>query len=387
MASGAVGRTFAGRDELRGDKSMNRRTLLTTAAASAAVAAASSFSTPAISQSRKEWRLITTWPKNLPGLGTGAQYFADQVTKCTGGRLTVKLFASGEIVPPFESIDAVGSGTVEMGHGCPYYWKGKSPASEFLSNFPFGLTAQEYNGWYYFGGGKELADEVYREQLGCKFLLCGNTGVQHPGWSRKEVNSLADMKGLKIRIPGIPGEVMKRAGATVVNLPGSEVAAALASGAIDWVEWNNPYGEASLGFWRHAKYYYTPGWHESGTSLELFVNAKKWDSLEDDLKAIVEQCANSTNVVMLSEFQLRSGPVLQQFIKQHGVIIKTLSDDVLTKLGEISGDVIAELIAKDKLSAKVFKSMAKVRLEQIAYTDVTEASFIQARKLKYTFPS
>lgn len=387
MAAWAVGRTFAGRDELRGDKSMNRRTLLTTAAASAAVAAASSFSTPAISQSRKEWRLITTWPKNLPGLGTGAQYFADQVTKCTGGRLTVKLFASGEIVPPFESIDAVGSGTVEMGHGCPYYWKGKSPASEFLSNFPFGLTAQEYNGWYYFGGGKELADEVYREQLGCKFLLCGNTGVQHPGWSRKEVNSLADMKGLKIRIPGIPGEVMKRAGATVVNLPGSEVAAALASGAIDWVEWNNPYGEASLGFWRHAKYYYTPGWHESGTSLELFVNAKKWDSLEDDLKAIVEQCANSTNVVMLSEFQLRSGPVLQQFIKQHGVIIKTLSDDVLTKLGEITGAVIAELIAKDKLSAKVFKSMAKVRLEQIAYTDVTEASFIQARKLKYKFPS
>lgn len=366
---------------------MNRRTLLKTAAASATVAAASAFPTPAISQSRKEWKLITTWPKNLPGLGTGAQYFADQVTKCSGGRLTVKLFASGEVVPPFESIDAVGSGTVEMGHGAPYYWKGKSPATQFLSNFPFGLTAQEYNGWYYFGGGKELADEVYREQLGCKFLLCGNTGVQHPGWSRKEVNSLADMKGLKIRIPGIPGEVMKRAGATVVNLPGSEVAAALASGAIDWVEWNNPYGEAAMGFWRHAKYYYTPGWHESGTSLELFVNAKKWDSLEDDLKAIVEQCANSTNVVMLSEFQLRSGPVLQQFIHQHGVIIKTLSDDVLTKLGEITGEVISELIAEDKLSAKVYKSMAKVRLEQIAYTDVTEASFIQARKLKYKFPS
>ena len=145
--------------------------------------------------------------------------------------------------------------------------------------------------------------------------------------------------------------------------------------------------QPSLGFWRHDKFYYTPGWHESGTSLELFVNAKKWDSLEDDLKAIVEQCANSTNVVMLSEFQLRSGPVLQQFINQHGVIIKTLSDDVLTKLGEITGDVISELIAKDKLSAKVFKSMAKVRTEQIAYTDVTEASFIQARKLKYKFPS
>lgn len=366
---------------------MNRRTLLTTAAATAAVAAASSFPSPAISQNKLKWRMVTTWPKNLPGLGTGAQYFADQVTKCSGGRLSIQLFASGEIVPAFESIDAVGSGTVEMGHGAPYYWKGKAPASEFLSNFPFGLTAQEYNAWYYFGGGAALCDEVYRAQLGCKFILCGNTGVQHPGWSRKEINSLADMKGLKIRIPGIPGEVMKRVGATVVNLPGSEVASALASGAIDWVEWNNPYGEASMGFWRHAKYYYTPGWHEPGTSLELFVNSKKWDGLDGELKAIVEQCAAATNVVMLSEFQLRSGPVLQQFLKQHGVIIKTLSDEVLAKLGETTGEVISELIAKDKFSAKVFKSMAKVRQEQIAYTDVTEASFIHARKLKYKFPT
>jgi TRAP-type mannitol/chloroaromatic compound transport system substrate-binding protein len=366
---------------------MKRRTLLTAAAVTAAAAAASSFPKPALSQKTEKWRLITTWPRNLPGLGTGAQYFADQVTKCSGGRLTVQLFPGGEVVPPFESIDAVRAGTVEMGHGAPYYWKGKSPATEFLSNFPFGLTAQEYNGWYYYGGGKELCDEVYREQLGCKFLICGNTGVQHPGWSRKEVNSLADVKGLKIRIPGIPGEVMKRAGATVVNLPGSEVAPALASGAIDWVEWNNPYGEASMGFWRHAKYYYTPGWHESGTSLELFVNAKKWDGLAPDLKAIVEQCANSTNVVMLSEFTARSGPVLQTFLKEHGVIVKKLSNDVLTKLGNLSGEVISELIAADKLSAKVFKSMAKFRNEQIAYTDVTEASFIEARKLPYKFPS
>jgi len=365
---------------------MKRRKFVKTAVVTTAVAAASAFPTPAISKSKTTWRLITTWPKNLPGLGTGAQYFADQVTKCSDGRLTIKLHASGEIVPAFESIDAVGSGTVEMGHGAPYYWKGKAPSTQFLSNFPFGLTAQEYNAWYYYGGGAALADEVYRAKLGCKFILCGNTGVQHPGWSRKEVKTVADFKGLKIRIPGIPGEVMKRVGATVVNLPGSEVAAALASGAIDWVEWNNPYGEASMGFWRHAKYYYTPGWHEPATSLELFVNAKKWDGLPADLKAIVEQCAAATNVVMLSEFQARSGPVMQQFLNEYGVIVKTLSDEVLVKLGSTTGEVISELISSDALSAKVFKSMSKFRKEQIVYTNVTEASFIHARQLKYKFP-
>lgn len=210
---------------------MDRRKFLTTATvATAATAATSTISSPAISSNQRKWRMVTTWPKNLPGLGTGAQYFADQVTKCSGGRLSVELFSAGEIVPAFESIDAVKSGTVEMGHGCPYYWKGKAPAAEFVSNFPFGLTAQEYNAWYHFGGGDKLCDELYADAFGCKFIVCGNTGVQHPGWSRKEVNTLADFKGLKIRMPGLGGEIMKRLGATVVNLPGGEVPTALAFG-------------------------------------------------------------------------------------------------------------------------------------------------------------
>ena len=363
---------------------MKRRTLLTGAAAAAA---GLSFPAPAISQNRMEWRMVTTWPKNLPGLGTGAQYFADQITKCSGGRLTVKLYASGEIVPPFESIDAVGNGTVEMGHGAPYYWKGKSPATEFLANFPFGLTAQEYNAWYYYGGGAQLADEIYRSELNCKFLACGNTGAQHGGWARKPIKSVSDYQGLKARIPGIPGEVLKRMGATVVNLPGSEVAAALASGAIDMVEWNNPYGEASMGFYRHAKYYLNPGWHEPGIVLECFVNAKKWDALPDDLKAIVEQCAVATNVVMLSEFQARSGPVLQSFVKEHGVVINELSDEILIKLGNTSGEVMADLIKANKMSEKVFKSMMKFREHQMSYTESSDMQFVKARALPYKFPS
>jgi len=366
---------------------MKRRTFLKgTTAAGVVATAASTFPTPALSQNRRKWRLVTTWPKNLPGLGTGAQYFADAITKCSGGRLSVQLHASGEIVPAFESIDAVGSGTVEMGHGAPYYWKGKAPASQFVSNFPFGLTAQEYNGWYHFGGGAALCDEVY-DGLGCKFLVCGNTGVQHPGWSRKEINTLADFKGLKMRMPGIGAEVMRRIGATVVNLPGSEVAAALASGTIDWVEWNNPYGEASMGFWRHAKYYYIPGWHESGTVLETFINRKAWDGLEDDLKAIVTNCAYATNVVMLSEFQARSGPVLQQFINKHGVQVRRLSDEQLVTIGEVCGEVISEFVAADPLTKKVFESMNKFRTEQIAYSATTEQDFFRARSLKYKWPA
>jgi len=359
---------------------MHRRKFLKTAVATTAAATVATLPKPALSQNRRQWRMVTTWPKNLPGLGTGAQYFADQVTKCSNGRLTVQLSAAGEIVPAFESIDAVKAGTVEMGHGCPYYWKGKAPAAQFVSNFPFGLTAQEYNAWYYYGGGDKLCDELYNDAFGCKFLICGNTGVQHPGWSRKEVNTLADFQGLKIRMPGLGGEVMKRLGATVVNLPGNEVPTALAAGTIDWAEWNNPYGEASMGFWRHAKYYYSTGWHEPGTALELFVNKKQWDGL-------VEQCAYSTNVVMLSEFQARSAPILQQFVEKHGVIIKRLSDEQLQKIAEVAAEVLQEITASDAMSKKVFESMNKFRTEQKAYSDVAEADFLHARSLKYKWPS
>lgn len=366
---------------------LDRRKFIKSSALIAGVAATTSFATPAISQNRKKWKMVTTWPKNLPGLGTGAQYFADQVTRATNGRLTIELFASGEIVPAFESIDAVGAGTVEMGHGAPYYWKGKSPATQLVSNFPMGLTAQEYNAWYHFGGGRDLCDELYRTQLGCKFLPCGNTGVQHPGWSRKEVNTLADIKGLKMRMPGLGGEVMKRLGATVVNLPGSEVPGALASGAIDWAEWNNPYGEASMGFYRYAKYYYSTGWHEPGTVLDLFINAAKWDGLDDDLKAIIENCSYATNEVMLSEFQARSGPVLESFVKEHGAIVKRMPDDIMKAIGKVAGEAMQEVADSDPLASKIFKSLIKFRNHQIKYTEVAESDFIKARALDYPFPS
>ena len=365
---------------------MKRRDFIKTSGAAVAAASAT-LAAPAISQNMQQWRLITTWPKNLPGLGTTAQYFADQVTACSNGRLEVKLFASGEVVPAFESIDAVGAGTVEMGHGAPYYWKGKALASQIVSNIPFGLTAQEYNAWYYFGGGEALCDELYRDAFSCKFLLCGNTGVQHPGTSSVEVNSLADFDGLKIRMPGIGGEAMAAIGATVVNLPGSEVAAAFASGTVDWVEWNSPYGEASMGFWRHGKFYYTPGWHEPATSLDLFVNAAAWDALAPDLQAIVSQCAASANMFALSEPTAYSAPQLQKLVNEHGSVIKQIPDDALTALGNTVGEIISAQAEADPMSKKVLSSLLPFRGEQIEYSNTTEADFMRARNLPYSFPT
>ncbi|MDX2259298.1 MAG: TRAP transporter substrate-binding protein [Hyphomicrobiaceae bacterium] len=370
---------------------MRRRAFLKSAAAgavaaTAATATASGLAAPALSQGLRKWRMVTTWPKNLPGVGTGAQYFADQVTKCTGGRITVELFAAGEIVPPFEAIDAVRSGTVEMCHGSPYYWKGKATAVEIVSNFPFGLTAQEYNAWYHFGGGAALCDELYASAFGAKFLLCGGIGVQQFGWARREIGTLADFKGLKMRLPGLGGEVMRRLGATVVNMPAGDVPQALASGAIDWAEWTNPYGEAAMGFWRHAKFYYGPGWHEPGSCLEVSINQKLWEALEPDLKAIIEQCAFATNSIILSEFQARSGPILQQFVDKYGVELRRLTDEQLTTLGSTAAEILAEITAKDAFARKAFASMNAFRGAQRAFSNITERDYLNARALAYTWP-
>ncbi|MPY68999.1 MAG: ABC transporter substrate-binding protein, partial [Alphaproteobacteria bacterium] len=249
----------------------------------AAAAAASSFPAPALSQGKMEWRMVTTWPKNFPGLGTGANLLADMITKGTEGRLSVKVFGAGEIVPAFESMDAVGSGTVEMGHGAPYYWKGKVAAAQYLASVPFGMNAQEQNAWFQYGNGQKLADKIYRN-MGAKFFPSGNTGTQMGGWFNKEIKSPADYKGLKMRIPGLGGEVVKAAGGNVINLPGGEIPPALASGAIDATEWVGPYNDLAFGLYKSAKYYYYPGWHEPATLLENFINLNAWEKLPVDIK-------------------------------------------------------------------------------------------------------
>ncbi len=219
------------------------------------------------------WKMVTTWPKNFPGLGTGANRVAELIEQLSGGRIKVKVYGAGELVGAFEVFDAVSRGTAQLGHAGAYYWKGKIAASPFFSAVPFGFTPDEINAWFYYGGGLELWEEAYRP-FGLIPNPAGNTGPQMGGWFNKEINSLEDLKGLKMRIPGFGGEVLKRAGGIPVTLPGGEIFPALQSGAIDATEWVGPYNDLAFGLYKAAKYYYTPGWHEPGSAIECMINAK-----------------------------------------------------------------------------------------------------------------
>lgn len=364
---------------------MDRRGFIRAAAVTGmAGAAVSPLAAPAIAKDRMEWRMVTTWPKNYPGLGTGAELLAQLIERGTDGRLTVKVFGAGEIVPAFEALDAVSAGVVEMGHGASYYWKGKIAALQFLTTFPFGLTAQEQNAWFQYGGGQEIADEMYR-QLGCKFFPSGNTGAQMGGWFNREINSLEDYKGLKMRIPGLGGEVVKAAGGNVVNLPGAEIPPALQSGAIDAAEWVGPYNDLAFGLYKSAKYYYYPGWHEPGSTLDNFINLKAWDALPADIKAVVETANAAVNQIVLSEFVARNNSSLRTLTGQHGVVLKAFPDPVLEGLGSLSGEVLDGLAASDPLSRKVMDSLLSFRIDAMGWTKLSEQAFTAARSLPYTF--
>ena len=339
----------------------------------------SAIPAPAVNKGLKEWRLVTTWPKNFPGLGTGANLLGELITKGSDGRLTVKVFGAKEVVPAFESLDAVANGTVQMGHGAPYYWKGKQAAAQFLASVPFGMTAQEVNAWYQWGNGQKLADEVY-SKMGCKFFPSGNTGVQAGGWFNKEMNSLEDYKGLKMRIPGLGGEVVKAAGGNVINLPGGEIPPALQSGALDATEWVGPYNDLAFGLYKSAKYYYFPGWHEPATVLDNFINMKAWESLPSDLKAVVESANAAVNQIVLSEFVARNNAALSTLVNKHKVQLRGFPDEVLKGLGGLAKQVMNDIASKDPLSRKVMDDYLKFRADAAEWSSRSEGAYLPARQ-------
>ena len=247
-----------------------------------------------------QWKMITTWPKNFPGLGMAAENFAELVKVMSDGRLTVHVYGAGEIVPAMEVFDAVSQGVVDAGHGAAYYWKGKVPSSVFFTSVPFGLNAQEMNGWLHYGGGLELWQEAYAPH-NLVPMAGGSTGVQMAGWFNKEINSIKDLKGLKMRIPGLAGEVFAAAGGTAVTIPGGELYTSMQTGVIDALEWVGPYNDQVLGFHEVAKYYYYPGWHEPGSILEFVVNKGSLEALPEDLQAIVRTASRAANQDMLDE--------------------------------------------------------------------------------------
>ncbi|PKM21608.1 MAG: ABC transporter substrate-binding protein [Gammaproteobacteria bacterium HGW-Gammaproteobacteria-14] len=331
------------------------------------------------SSSKKwRWKLVTTWPKNYPGLGTSPERFANLVRTMSNGRMDIRVFGANELVPPFEVFDAVSRGSAEMGHGAAYYWKGKHVAAPFFTTVPFGFTAQEMNGWLHHGGGQELWDELYAG-FNLKPFAAGNTGTQMPGWYNKEINSVRDLAGLKIRMPGLGGEVIKRAGAVPVQLPGGELFTALESGVIDAAEWVGPYNDLTFGFHRIAKYYYYPGWHEPGPTLELIINKTMWDELPEDIQAIIRAAAAWANQDMLDEYTARNNAALIELQERHKTQLRRLPDDVLARLKQESDTVLAELVAGNEFASRVYDSFLAFDKGVRNYTQVAELSYMNAR--------
>ena len=335
---------------------------------------------PAVAKPAKtiHWKMVTTWPKNFPGLGTGANFLADLIGKLSGGRIQVKVYGAKELVPAFGVFDAVSRGVAELGHGSAYYWKGNGEALQFFAAVPFGLTAQEMNAWLYHGGGMELWEEAYA-RFGLVPTAAGNTGVQMAGWFNKEINSVDDLKGLKMRIPGLGGEVLARAGGTPVTLAGGELFTSLQSGAIDATEWVGPYNDLAFGLYKAAKYYYYPGWHEPGTTLECMINKKAFDALPEDLQHIVRNAARVANQDMLSEYVARNNQALHTLKNEHGVDVRRLPDEVLARLRELSDQVVAELVDKDPNARKVFESFSAFRDQVVEWDDISERAYLNAR--------
>lgn len=324
------------------------------------------------------WDMVTTWPTNFPGLGTTAQHLADTIGAMSDGRLTVQVHGAGERVPASGVFDAVSRGAAEMGHSSAYYWKGKSPAAPFFTAVPFGLTAWEMNGWLYHGGGMELWRELYADFNLVPFEA-GNTGTQMAGWFQQPITSLDDLRGVKMRIPGLGGEVMRRVGATTVNIPGGELFTSMQTGVIDAVDWVGPYNDLAFGLHKVAKHYHYPGWQEPGPALEAMVNKDAFAKLPEDLQRIVEAACAATSNRMYAEFVANNQKALRTLVTKHGVQLHRLPDDVLTALAKASGDVLDELVADNAFAKRVYDAYRKYRKNLTDYTGVAEGAFLQAR--------
>ena len=365
---------------------MKRRQFVTGMAAAAGVAACSSDNADHTAASVSagetfEWNLVTSWPPGLPGLGVGVENLAERINAASNGRLNIKVYAGGELVPALEVLDAVSRGTVQMGHDSAYYHRGKLPAAQFYTTVPFGQTAHEINAWMYYGGGLELWREMYADVFNVRPFPAGNTGVQMAGWFNKEINSVDDLRGLKMRIPGVGGEVMQRAGASQITVPASEIFTSLQTGAIDAAEWVGPYNDIALGLHKVARYYYYPGWHEMGPMLQCTVNLDAWNSLPPDLQAIVENVCQAINDDMMAEYTWGNAVALEQIKADPNVELRQLPDDVLRLLKSLSEEVIEEMAAEGEWAARIKASFDEFQRIVIPHHEITELAYMNARRL------
>lgn len=357
---------------------MKRRDIIKGGAIAGVAAGASTIGAPAIAQERIEVTMVSTWPKDFPGLGTGAQRFAKRVNDMTDGRINIQYFAAGERVGAFDSFDEVASGNAQIYHGAEYYWKGKHPGFAYFTAVPFGLTYTEINAWVRFGGGQELWDEL-AGQYNLKGLMCGNTGVQMGGWFRKEMNTPDDFKGLKMRMPGLGGDVLTKLDASPVSLPGGQIYENLISGAIDATEWVGPWNDEIMKFFEAASYYYYPGMHEPGAMLCIGMNKEWWEALSPSDKLIIEAASSMENDVMMSEYNAKNGAALQRLINDQGVKLRRFSDEIYDAFGEAADEVFSEVQEHDELAKRIHESFLAARKDIGAWANISDVEYISQR--------
>ncbi len=328
---------------------MERRKFLKGAAIAGTGAA---LAAPAVAQGGKTMTIVSTWPRDFPGLGISAQRLAERITELSEGAITTEYFAAGERVGAFDSFDEVASGNSQAYIGAEYYWVGKHPGFAYFTAVPFGMSTPEWNAWIKFAGGQELWDKMSGE-FGLKALPCGSTGAQAGGWFNKEIESPDDLQGLKMRIPGLGGQVMSKLGVSTVSLPGGQIYENLVSGAVDATEWVGPYNDYFMKFYEAAKFYYTGGMHEPGASLGLGMNASWWGSLSDWEQQIITAAALEEHAAQYEETVAKNGEYLARLVNDHGVQVREFNDDVWDAFGEAAEEVFEETRGHSALAAEI----------------------------------
>ena len=357
---------------------MERRKFLKTAAVTGAGATAATIAAPAISQGKKEMVIVSSWPRDFPGLGLSAQRLAKRITELSEGRLTTKYFSAGERVGAFDVFDEVASGNAQAYISADYYFKGKHPGFAFFTAVPFGMTNLEWNSWIKFGGGQALWDEIHGE-YGMKPIVCGGTGTQMGGWFNKEINSADDLKGLKMRIPGLGGDVLAKLGGSPVSLPGGQIYENLVSGAISATEWVGPYNDYFMKFYEAAKFYYYPGFHEPGGGLAFAMNSKWWNGLSKWEQAILTAACHEENALHYEEAQANNGKFLAKLVNEHGVTTKQFGEDIYDSFAEGWAEVLEETREHSPLAKKIADAHTAAIKEIGGYQKIAEIAFSNQR--------
>ncbi len=360
--------------EKRGD----RRGFIRGAGVSAAVLGAG-LATPAISQNLKEWTVVSAFGKTGL-LGRALRDICSAVSSATDERLIFRIYDAGQLVAPYKVLDAVSKGEAQMGFGAPYYWETKVPALRFLAAQPFGMTGMELNAWLYHGDGLQLTNRIYNA-LDVKFLPLGNTGNQMGGWFNKAIDSADDLKGLRFRMPGLGGEILKSFGTEVKSLPGSEVQKNMTAGLLDGTEWIGPAADLAAGFYKLAKYYYYPGWHEPGTLLDGMINLGEWEGLTADDRRIITRLSAASNYSLLNRFSVSNGYAMETLLSAHRVDLRAFPDNLLTVLRRRTDEMLPELAHQEKASRVLYDEMLRFRNLQGAWSHFGDGSFVRARQL------